>query len=108
MKRLPLIAVLCLVFASAQAQQMPADVQKRVASIIDGIRLSKAKRCRFAASDMRFARSVDGGRTWGKLGNLRMGGRYATPEDVTHVRWRIAPGHAARGSGHIAYSGIVR
>ncbi len=52
--------------------------------------------------------SVDGGRTWGKLGTLRMGSRYATPEDVTHVRWRIAPGHAAQGSGQIAYSGIVR
>lgn len=52
--------------------------------------------------------SVDGGRTWGKLGSLRIGNRYATPEDVTHVRWRIAPGHAAQGSGQIAYSGIVR
>lgn len=52
--------------------------------------------------------SVDGGRTWGKLGSLRVGNRYATAEDVTHVRWRIAPAHAARGSGQIAYSGIVR
>jgi hypothetical protein len=52
--------------------------------------------------------SADGGRTWGKLGSLRIGGRYVTAEDVTHVRWRIAPGHAAQGSGQIAYSGIVR
>ena len=52
--------------------------------------------------------SVDGGRNWGRLGALRVGQRLATPEDVTHLRWRIAPGHAARGSGHIAYSGIVR
>lgn len=52
--------------------------------------------------------SVDGGRTWGRLGTLRVGQRLASPEDVTHLRWRIAPGHAARGSGHIAYSGIVR
>jgi hypothetical protein len=52
--------------------------------------------------------SVDGGRNWGKLGILRIGARLASPEDVTHLRWRIAPGHAAQGSGHIAYSGIVR
>ncbi len=49
--------------------------------------------------------SVDGGRTWGRLERLRMGKRFATPEDVTHVRWRIP---AARTRGQIAYSGIVR
>ena len=49
--------------------------------------------------------SVDGGRTWGRLDALRVAGRMATPEDVTHVRWRIA-GH--KSSGGIAYSGIVR
>jgi hypothetical protein len=52
--------------------------------------------------------SVDGGRTWGKLGDLRIGGRLATPEDVTHMRWRIPAMNAARGQGQIAYSGIVR
>ncbi len=52
--------------------------------------------------------SVDGGRSWGTLGALRIGSRLATPEDVTHIRWRIPAGHAAAGSGHIAYSGIVR
>jgi len=50
--------------------------------------------------------SVDGGRTWGRLGGLRIGSRYATPEDVTHVRWRISPQQQRRGQ--IAYSGIVR
>jgi hypothetical protein len=35
-----------------------------------------------------------------------MGSRFATPEDVTHVRWRIAAPGGARGQ--IAYSGIVR
>ncbi|MBB4859104.1 hypothetical protein HNO88_002430 [Novosphingobium chloroacetimidivorans] len=50
--------------------------------------------------------SVDGGRTWGRLGALRVGGRSATAEDVTHVRWRIPPRVQARGQ--IAYSGIVR
>lgn len=52
--------------------------------------------------------SVDGGRNWGRLGTLRIGQRLATPEDVTHVRWRIAALRAAEGRGRIAYSGIVR
>ena len=52
--------------------------------------------------------SVDGGRTWGRLGALTVGARLATPEDVTHLRWRVPAGHAARGQGNIAYSGIVR
>ncbi|MCK9543124.1 MAG: hypothetical protein M0R03_13970 [Novosphingobium sp.] len=52
--------------------------------------------------------SVDGGRTWGRLGELALGNRLATPEDVTHIRWRISPAVAARGYGRIAYSGIVR
>ena len=49
--------------------------------------------------------SVDGGHSWGRLAGLRIGNRMATPEDVTHIRWRIA---AHRRSGGIAYSGIVR
>jgi hypothetical protein len=52
--------------------------------------------------------SVDGARTWGKLGTLRIGHRLATPEDVTHVRWRVTASTAARGRGQIAYSGTVR
>lgn len=52
--------------------------------------------------------SVDGGRTWGRLDALRVGDRPATRYDVTHVRWRIAPAVASRGSGRIAYSAIVR
>lgn len=52
--------------------------------------------------------SIDGGHTWGKLGMLRVGSRVATPEDVTHVRWRITATTAAKGRGQIAYSGIVR
>ena len=52
--------------------------------------------------------SIDGGKRWGKLERLRIGTRIATPEDVTHVRWHISAGHAARGSGEIAYSAIVR
>lgn len=52
--------------------------------------------------------SVDGGRTWGKLGAMRVHDRLATPEDVTHVRWRVDPRTASRGQGRIAYSAIVR
>lgn len=49
--------------------------------------------------------SVDGGRSWGRLGYLRVGDRLATPEDVTHVRWRVA---SPASTGRIAYSAIVR
>jgi len=50
--------------------------------------------------------SIDGGRTWGRLGNLTIGSRLATVEDVTHVRWHVSAAQAA--AGRIAYSGIVR
>lgn len=52
--------------------------------------------------------SVDGGRSWGRLGTLRIAGRAATAADVTHVRWHVTPAQAAEGSGQIAYAGIVR
>ncbi len=52
--------------------------------------------------------STDGGRNWGQIGTLRFGNRLATPEDVTHVRWRVPATSAAAGRGQIAYSGIVR
>ncbi len=47
--------------------------------------------------------SADGGQTWGRLGALRHAGHLASPEDVTHVRWRVAG-----AAGRIAYSAIVR
>ncbi len=52
--------------------------------------------------------SLDGGRTWGKLDAMRVGGRLATPEDVTNVRWHVPASEAARGAGEITYSAIVR
>ncbi|MDP3675904.1 MAG: hypothetical protein Q8R44_12555 [Novosphingobium sp.] len=56
--------------------------------------------------------SVDGGRSWGKLDGLRIRDgsvwRYATPEDVTHIRWKVPPQLAVAGSGRLTWSGIVR
>jgi hypothetical protein len=52
--------------------------------------------------------SVDGGKTWGKLAQLHVGGRSATVEDVTHVRWRVSSRQALNGAGRIAYAGFVR
>ena len=52
--------------------------------------------------------SVDGGRSWGRLGALRIEGRAATAADVTHIRWHVSPEQASVGSGQIAYAGVVR
>lgn len=60
-----------------------------------------------SASDLQEV-SVDGGRSWGRLDAMRVDGRPATPEDVTHVRWRIPASSAALGQGRIAYAGVVR
>ncbi|HCF25410.1 MAG TPA: hypothetical protein DER67_07845 [Novosphingobium sp.] len=60
------------------------------------------------SADGREEVSIDGGRSWGKLDALRVGTRLATPEDITHVRWRVPATEAARGSGQITYSAIVR
>ncbi len=49
--------------------------------------------------------SVDGGRTWGRLGTLTKANRLAVAQDVTHVRWYIA---TPAPQGRIAYSAIVR
>ena len=49
--------------------------------------------------------SADGGRSWGRLGALRVGRRVATAEDVTHLRLRVAP---QAGRGRLTYSAIVR
>ncbi len=60
------------------------------------------------SADGREEVSIDGGRNWGRLESMRVGNRLATPEDVTHVRWRVPASEAARGSGQITYSAIVR
>lgn len=57
--------------------------------------------------------SVDGGRTWGHVDDLQVREsdglmRSATPEDVTHLRWRVPGQIAMRGSGQLTYRGVVR
>ncbi len=52
--------------------------------------------------------SVDGGRSWGYLGELRVRGRAATSADVTNVRWDVANPRAANGRGVFTYSAVVR
>lgn len=57
--------------------------------------------------------SVDGGRSWGDIADLRVRDRdgyvrSATPEDVTHLRWRVSNRVALRGSGQLTYRGVVR
>jgi hypothetical protein len=52
--------------------------------------------------------SVDGGKNWGLLKDLRIGNRHATPEDVTHIRWHVSRNDAAMGTGRFTYSAIVR
>jgi|GEM_PF-3355375 hypothetical protein len=49
--------------------------------------------------------STDGGRRWGRLGELRQGTRAARADDVTNLRWRIG---ADDGSGMRSFSAIVR
>lgn len=60
------------------------------------------------SADGREEVSIDGGRSWGRLDAMHVGARLAGPEDVTHVRWKVAATEAARGSGQITYSAIVR
>ena len=52
--------------------------------------------------------SVDGGRTWGRLADLRVGGRRATSADVTNIRWDVRDPRASRGRGVFTYSAVVR
>jgi hypothetical protein len=52
--------------------------------------------------------SVDGGKHWGMLGALKTGGHYASPEEVTHLRWQVSALDARRGNGRMTYSAIVR
>ena len=56
--------------------------------------------------------SIDGGRSWGQLGTMRIDDanvrRRASPEDVTHVRWRFTDRRDPARGGRVTYSAIVR
>ncbi|MDB5694260.1 MAG: hypothetical protein JWO81_3323 [Alphaproteobacteria bacterium] len=57
--------------------------------------------------------SVDGGRSWGPLGSLRVAGpngasRPATPADVTHVKWAFARPIPAGAAGSVSFRGVVK
>ncbi len=52
--------------------------------------------------------SVDGGRTWGNVAQLRGRGELASIADVTHVRWDVVDPRAAKGRGVFTYSAVVR
>lgn len=57
--------------------------------------------------------SIDGGKSWGRLEEIRVTDRegvvrQATPEDVTHVRWRLSGSVPAGGSGKVSFRGVVR
>ena len=48
--------------------------------------------------------STDGGRNWGELGDLKVGSRLASAEDVTHLRVRVAGAQR----GRMTFSAVVR
>jgi uncharacterized repeat protein (TIGR01451 family) len=57
--------------------------------------------------------SVDGGRSWGALGALKLHDpdgrmRAARPDDVTHVRWALRQPIPAGAQGKLSFRGIVR
>jgi len=57
--------------------------------------------------------SVDGGRTWGRLGEMTVTladgtRRPAQPADVTHLRWAIQKPIPAGASGKLMFRGVVR
>lgn len=64
-------------------------------------------------ADQRASVSIDGGRIWGKLAELRVregdgSVRSARPEDVTHVRWALTGKVPVGAQGKLSFRGIVR
>jgi uncharacterized repeat protein (TIGR01451 family) len=63
--------------------------------------------------DPRAEVSVDGGRAWGRLAELKVTEkdgteRGARPEDVTHVRWALKQAIPVGAQGKLSFRGIVR
>lgn len=52
--------------------------------------------------------SIDGGKTWGNLAEMKIGARRASPEDVSHIRWQVSRIEAQRGKGVLSFSATVR
>lgn len=57
--------------------------------------------------------SIDGGRTWGTLGTLRVtlsdgSWRPANPDDVTHLRWRVGDRLMRGETRRVTFRAIVR
>jgi hypothetical protein len=57
--------------------------------------------------------SVDGGRTWGPIGSLRIAdangqSRQAMSFDVTHIRWALGRPVPPGASGRVSFRGVVR
>lgn len=57
--------------------------------------------------------SVDGGKSWGRLKNLRISkgnGRFraAFPADVTHIRWSILQVITKGSEGKLTFRGVVK
>ncbi len=66
-----------------------------------------------ATADLSAQLSVNGGRTWGKITQLKVveiDGRIrsARVEDVTHIRWPLTRAIAVGEAGKLSFRGIVR
>jgi uncharacterized repeat protein (TIGR01451 family) len=51
--------------------------------------------------------SVDG-KTYGALASLRVAGRPATADDVTHVRWRLTSPVAPGAQGQVSFQAVLK
>jgi len=65
------------------------------------------------AADNAAVVSVDGGKSWGALGALKVRkadgtARPAYPEDVTHVRWTMKTPIPVGAEGKLSFRGVVR
>jgi uncharacterized repeat protein (TIGR01451 family) len=57
--------------------------------------------------------SIDGGKNWGRLGQLRVAkddgtSRPALMTDVTHIKWKLNQNLAAGSAGKLIFRGVVK